>query len=124
MSFEKLAKRIVLNLLKLTKHRNGFVEVYFFDSGTIKKMPLTFRRREFNVLAFPAKKDFPRPDIRGRFLGEIYFNPQYISEKGESFSYLLIHGFLHLLGYDHKKINDRIKMERKEAELLSKISNS
>ena len=71
-----------------------------------------------NVLAFPAPKDFPRPDIKSKPLGEIYLNPQYIKENGENFIFMLIHGFLHLLGYDHQKRNDRIRMEKKERELL------
>ena len=74
-----------------------------------------------NVLAFPTPKSFPRPDINRKPLGEIYLNPQYIKENGEDLIFMFIHGFLHLLGYDHKRRNDRIRMEKKETELLKSL---
>ncbi len=37
---------------------------------------------------------------------------------------LLIHGLLHLFGYNHKKKSDRIKMEKTEQKLLQKTLNS
>ena len=92
-----------------------------------------------NVLAFPADLKFPRPDLKKPPLGEIYLNPLRIakeeleivslremsrSDRNWKLDYMLTHGFLHLLGYDHIKKNDRIVMEEKEAELLSAISKS
>jgi rRNA maturation RNase YbeY len=100
-------------LLRMTNRRKGHVEIYLVGN----------RAMTTNVLAFPAPKDFPRPDVRGEHLGEIYLNPRYVREHGEELSAMLVHGYLHLLLYDHKTRNDRIKMEGKEAELLSKIPN-
>lgn len=74
-----------------------------------------------NVLAFPADNAFPRPDLTKPNLGEILLNPSYITTHDEDFDYMLIHGFLHLLGYDHIKKNDRMKMEKKEYELLHRF---
>lgn len=72
-----------------------------------------------NVLAFPAVKGFPRPDLKGQKpLGELYLNPTYIKKHGEHFGYMVIHGFLHLIGYDHVLKRDRIVMERLEERLL------
>ena len=71
-----------------------------------------------NVLAFPAAKHFPRPDLPKKPLGEIYLNPEYIASHDEDLTFMLIHGFLHLLGYDHVKKNDRIRMESREKKLL------
>jgi rRNA maturation RNase YbeY len=72
-----------------------------------------------NVLAFRATKNFPFPDVRGKYLGEIYLNPLFISRHHESLRFMLVHAFLHLLGYDHKKRRDRIQMEQEETKLLS-----
>lgn len=74
-----------------------------------------------NVLAFPAPIHFPRPDRRGRFLGEICLNPSYIKAHGENLMLLVIHGFLHLLGYDHVRKSDRIKMEMRERALFRRL---
>ena len=64
-------------------------------------------------------------------LGDIVINlhqaKRQASEHGLTFTeelrWLLIHGLLHLIGYDHEKGGyDEKKMRRKEKELLSKIS--
>jgi rRNA maturation RNase YbeY len=77
-----------------------------------------------NVLAFPAENSFPRPDLKQPPLGEIYLNPKYITEHDEDFEYMLIHGFLHLLGYDHIKKSDRMVMEPEEQNLLRRFKKN
>lgn len=106
--FKPTIRRVVGFLEKKLKQEKSYLEVYLVGKEFMHK----------NVLAFPAPKGFPRPDVKLRPLGEIYLNPKYIQEKGEDLTFMLIHGFLHLLGYDHKKENDRISMESKEKELL------
>src|SRR3989344_3941969 len=125
--FKKLEFKIQTlgrELLKAEKKDGFYFEVYLVDRAFMNK----------NVLAFPAPRFFNRPDIKQKNLGEIYLNPDYIrNEKLEirnkelnfdkKLRYLLIHGFLHLLGYGHKKKGDTIIMQRKEAKLLSKFRN-
>lgn len=113
---EKPLHKVVFNLLKeFSKLRGVAIELYLVGNKFMAK----------NVLAFSAPKKFPRPDLRGKkWLGEIYLNPKYIERhasrvKRQELIYMLIHGFLHLLGYDHKKESDRIKMEKKEQHLLA-----
>jgi len=77
---------------------------------------------EKNVLAYPAPEGFPRPDLSGaRDLGELYINPEHIATHGEDFSFMAVHAFLHLLGYDHHGKHDTVKMEAKEQEILAAI---
>ncbi len=77
---------------------------------------------EKNVLAYPAADGFPRPDLgAARDLGELYINPGYIAAHGEDFSFMAVHAFLHLLGYDHRGKHDTVKMEAKEQEILAAI---
>ena len=78
---------------------------------------------EKNVLAYPAPEGFPRPDLSGvRDLGELYINPEHIAAHGEDFSFMAVHAFLHLLGYDHHGKHDTVKMEAKEEEILAAIN--
>src|SRR3989338_8338316 len=101
-------RRAALGLLKLSKIQNGHLEIYLVSNDFMNK----------NVLAFPAPKNFYRPDIKSeKSLGEIYLNLQYIKERDENLTDMLTHGFLHLLGYDHKKNRDKLKMEKKEKSL-------
>lgn len=87
------------------------VEVHLVGKSVMQK----------NVLSYVAPKGFARPDVLGKPLGEIYVNPAYIASHGEDFDLMLVHGFLHLLGYDHMNKRDRMKMEKKEARLLSQF---
>ncbi|MEK7590558.1 MAG: rRNA maturation RNase YbeY [Patescibacteria group bacterium] len=104
-------RRTIIKAAKFLKARDGYVEISLVNDKIMKK----------NVLAFPVPKNFPRPETGNKALGEVYLNPSYIQKKGESVSYMAIHGFLHLLGYDHKKKNDRMKMEQKERILFQKL---
>ncbi len=100
-------------LMKRFKKGGFYVEVVLVGNKTLKK----------NVYAYPAFPGFPYPGIKEKPLGEIYLNPTYIKRQGERVEFMLIHGFLHLLGYDHVKKNDRIIMERLEQKLLEEIRN-
>ncbi|MBI2025107.1 MAG: rRNA maturation RNase YbeY [Candidatus Harrisonbacteria bacterium] len=101
-------KRDARKLANFLREKNAYLEIFLVDDSFMNK----------NVLAFPAPKEFPRPDIKGKWLGEIYLNPHYIKKHDEDPTYMLIHGFLHLLGYDHLKKNDRIRMQKEENRLL------
>ena len=50
---------------------------------------------------------------------------QQAKEYGHSFerelSYMLVHGFYHLMGYDHIKEEDKIIMRPKEEQVLNKL---
>jgi probable rRNA maturation factor len=45
--------------------------------------------------------------------------------QGKSFdnhaAHLVVHGFLHLLGYDHENDADAVKMESREREILASL---
>jgi|SRR3989344_1054844 len=110
--YEDLTKKTLKGLEKLFDLKTKYVEVYLVGNKFMEK----------NVLSFPAPKDFPRPDVKNHeSLGEIYLNPLYIENKNEDFIFMLVHGFLHLLGYDHKIKSDAIIMEGKENEIMEKL---
>ena len=90
-------------------------EAYIVDNSFMEK----------NVLAYPAPEGFPRPDLQGvRDLGELYINPEYIAAHGEEFTFMAVHAFLHLLGYDHHGKHDTVKMEAKEEEILHALNTT
>jgi len=79
-----------------------------------------------NVLAFPATypKDLP---LDYPFLGDIVVCPDVLLKESQSlnkslnahWAHILIHGVLHLLGYDHIKEDDTIIMQSIESQLLA-----
>lgn len=122
--FEKEIKGIALKILKILKKEDVAVEIYLVGDKIMKELNKKFRgkNKAANVLSFVEPKNFPRPEIKGKFLGEIYLNfESSILNSQFSILYLLIHGLLHLSGYAHKKKNDRIKMEKKERSLITQI---
>ncbi|OGY66178.1 MAG: rRNA maturation RNase YbeY [Candidatus Harrisonbacteria bacterium RIFCSPLOWO2_02_FULL_41_11] len=113
-SASKLSRRLASLLRK-----NGLIEVYLIGDGRMKSLNQKFRgkNRATNVLSFTKPKNFPG-DAK---LGEVYLAPEYIKKNKEDLLLMLIHGVLHILGYGHQKKSDRIKMEKKEEELLLKL---
>lgn len=116
---EKRVLRALSGALRIFTKKDSELEVYLVGNGEMKKINRISRRKNkvANVLAFETPASFPHPQSRKRFLGEIYLAPDYILKKEEDISYLALHGLLHLLGYDHIKNRDRIKMEKKERAL-------
>lgn len=110
---EKKGKQIA-GLLKLKKP----VDIFLVDGETMRKLNKKYRKKNktTNVLSFAAPLNFPI-DV----LGEIYLDPKYIEKKGEDMAFMMLHGVLHILGYDHERNSDRIRMERKEEIILSKL---
>jgi len=64
-----------------------------------------------DVLSFPLDQRDRLPDGVPRQLGDVVLCPQVVGEEWEA---PLVHGLLHLLGYDHGP-----EMERRESELLN-----
>ena len=84
------------------------------------------KNKSTNVLAFPA--DIP-PGVEVNLLGDVVIClPEVQREAAEQmkpveahWAHLLIHGILHLQGYDHINSQDAERMEKKEIELLAAL---
>ena len=97
------------------------VSLVFVTDSQIRKLNERYRHKNkaTDVLSFPMNVK----DKRAKLLGDIVISADTAKrdakKKGirfeEELKFLLIHGFLHLLGYDHE-ISEREKkrMERKE----------
>jgi probable rRNA maturation factor len=84
-----------------------------------------------NVLSFPAlPPSGPRgPDEAPRMLGDIAIAYETTRREADDeqkpfdhhLSHLAVHGFLHLIGYDHETDDDAETMEALEREILSQL---
>lgn len=100
------------------------VELYFFDNLKMHEANLEYRNinKTTDVLSFPVEQ-FPKSP-----LGSILINidlAQDVSTNlnhdiNDEISLLFIHGFLHLLGYDHE--NDDGQMQEEEEKLIKKFN--
>lgn len=110
--FEKIVGKSIEEILKILKKKNVAVEIFLAGNGLMRQLNREYRGKDkaADVLSFVEPANFPHPEKKERFLGEIYLNLDEIANT----DYLLIHAMLHLLGYSHKRKSDRIKMEKKE----------
>ncbi len=119
---DKLARR-AQEILKMLGIRNATLDIILLNDKNISALKARFikKRTEPNVLSFPEPAHFPHPETKKRYLGEIYLNRDILRRSPERAPALLLHGVLHLLGYDHIKKMDAAKMEALEAKLLKKL---
>lgn len=108
--------------------RPAEVSLVLADDATVRDLNRDWRGKDkpTNVLSFPAEDDFPMPDAP-RLLGDIVLARETVArealEQSKSFdhhlSHLVVHGLLHLLGYDHIEDREAEEMEALEIDLLA-----
>ncbi|GAI17424.1 unnamed protein product [marine sediment metagenome] len=112
------------------------VSLVFTDSETVQRLNRDYRGVDeaTDVLAFymlpqkEADSSFVLPPDGITRLGEVIISyPQAVEQAKEQehsvekeLALLIIHGILHLLGYDHEKPEDERRMREREEELLRK----
>lgn len=104
------------------------VSLVFTNDAAIRILNADHRGKDkaTNVLSFPQDED---ADIYGPMLGDIVFAYETVereaAELGLAFSdhltHLCVHGFLHLLGYDHIEADEADKMESVEIAILDRL---
>lgn len=112
----KTLKKIVTFTLEKMNRDNVELSVVLCDDETIREYNRNYRNKDYatDVLSFPDG------DIIGRYiyLGDIIISidrvfaqsKEFEVEPTEEFVRLLVHGILHLLGYDHEKSEDDEKI--------------
>jgi len=115
------------NPISFLKNKKLNFSIQLAGNKEIKLLNKKFRKKSksTDVLSFPYNnlntlKKLKKKDI---YLGDIILNYYKIKKKNfkENFNKLWIHGFLHLVGYKHKKNNDYYKMNKLEKLIFSKI---
>ena len=114
------------------------VSLLFVDNSEIKEINSETRNidKETDVLSFPMfekseldekikNKDFLYEDMLGDIIISIEKVKEQAIEYGHSFerelSYMLVHGFYHLMGYDHIEEEDKKIMRPKEDKILNEL---
>jgi len=130
-------KKIVRQVLKAEGVAPLYeVSLVFTDSATVQRLNRDYRGVDepTDVLAFymlpqkGADSSFALPPDGVTRLGEVIISyPQAVAqakEQGHStereLALLVIHGILHLLGYDHEEPEEESKMRERERELLER----
>ena len=101
------------------------------NNKNIKKLNKVFRKKNksTDILSFPIDKKIKIK--KNTYLGDIIISYNYLDKPRsqdlksfkEKVAKILIHGFLHLLGFDHKKNKDYFKMLKEENLLFKSVQS-
>ena len=101
------------------------------NNKNIKKLNKVFRKKNksTDILSFPLHKKIKI--VKNTYLGDIIISYNYLDKPRsqdlksfkEKVAKMLIHGFLHLLGFDHKKNKDYFEMLKEENLLFKSVQS-
>jgi probable rRNA maturation factor len=104
----------------------GELSLVFTDDAGMRRLNAKWRGKDkpTNVLSFPQK--------RGLLLGDVILAAETVAREAalaskpleDHMAHLIIHGFLHLLGYDHQAEAEAAKMEQLERVALETLGIS
>lgn len=139
-SYEKLIEKVLTKCFEEEHLENSklCITVTLTNPENIRKINKEYRNidRATDVLSFPMfekeeldekikNNDFEHEDMLGDLVISIEKVEEQAKEYGHSFerelSYMLVHGFYHLMGYDHIKEEDKLKMRPKEEKVLNEL---
>ena len=139
-TYEEIIKKVVEQCFKEEKLEQSklYVSITLTTPDNIHKINKQYRDvdRETDVLSFPMyekeeidkkieNQDFEHEDVLGDIIISIERVKEQAKEYGHSFerefAYMIVHGFYHLMGYDHIKEEDKIIMRPKEENVLNKL---
>jgi len=130
---ELLVRRTAEHLLLLTERPDTELSILLVDDRQIAELNKYWRRKSgpTNVLSFSLTEG-DDTSMAMNLLGDIVISVDTAAReaKYEGISFharleaLLVHGFLHLIGYDHEKSeHEAMRMHNKEKELLQQLTN-
>ena len=122
-------KKVIDYAIEHEKLDNLEFNIIIVDNDYIHELNRTYRKidRETDVITF-ALEDFEKiKDAEKRVLGDIYISIDKAKEQAEEYghsllrelSFLAVHGFLHLLGFDHMNPEDEKEMFTRQEDILN-----
>jgi len=123
---------IKLRLKKLSKvsrfkNKNQEFTILLTNNKKMKTLNRKFRNKNktTDVLSFPIKNIYKKKN----YIGDIALSFEIINKRSKfstfnfEFDKMWIHGYLHLIGHDHKKMKDFKKMNKKENLIFNYLNN-
>ena len=137
--YEQIVKKVVEQCFREEKLENSklYITIILTTPSQIREKNKEFRNmdKETDVLSFPMfekdeldkkiqEQDFLYEDV----LGDIIISIEQVEKQAveynhsfeREFSYMIVHGFCHLMGYDHIEEEDKKIMRQKEEKILDR----
>ena len=129
----KKIKQTVQVILDALDCPNGEISILIVDDPQIEELNQQYLNRKgpTNVIAF-AMREGEFSDLSPHLLGDVVISTDTAAREAQiastsmerRFNELLVHGILHLMGYDHETSEDDARvMEDKSRELMKHIRN-
>ncbi len=121
---------VISKIMKILDCADKEISINFVDDAKIKQLNKQYlgRDKATNVLSFSLRED-EYGDINPQILGDIVISVETAQKDAaygnltvdQEIDFLIIHGLLHLLGYDHENTTKKEtnKMRKKEKELFN-----
>ena len=138
--YESTIKKVLKECYEVENLVNSklIITVTFTTPENIRKINNKYRNidRATDVLSFPMfekdeldkkikEQDFICEDVLGDIIISVEKVEEQAKEYGHSFerelSYMVVHGFYHLMGYDHIEEKDKVIMRPKEEKALNRL---
>ena len=138
--YKEIIKRVIEQCFKEEKIEKSklYISITLTNPEHIHEINKQYRNvdRATDVLSFPMfekkeidekikNNDFEHEDVLGDIVISIEKVEEQAKEYGHSFerelAYMAVHGFYHLMGYDHMEENEKKEMREKEENILSKL---
>ncbi len=130
-----LVRRTCIAVLRMEKFEGpAEISVTFVDNDQIKELNAQYREKDFatDVLSFPMGNDGiydTDPKTGAKILGDVVISMEKAQEQAilyghtiqREVAYLTAHSVLHLLGYDHMKNLDKVRMREKEDIVMEQL---
>ncbi len=124
---KSVVRRAIAQAAAATRSSHGAeLAILLTDDSAIRALNRDWRGidKATNVLSFPADNGGAQPH-----LGDIVLAYETIAREAKSehkvfahhVAHLAVHGFLHLLGYDHERDKDAHEMEQAERDILRQL---
>ena len=139
-NYNKVIERVLTQCFKEERLENSklSITITLTTPENIRNINREYRNidKATDVLSFPMfekdeldkkieNQDFKYEDILGDIIISIEKVEEQAAEYGHSFerelSYMIVHGFYHLMGYDHIKEEDKKNMRPKEEKILNEL---
>ena len=136
--YENVIEKVLIKCFEVEKINNSklYIGITLTNPENIRKFNNEYRNidKETDVLSFPMFEKNEIDNIKNTefedTLGDIIISIERVYEQAEEYghsferelSYMIVHGFYHLMGEDHIEENDKVKMRAKEEFVLNSLN--
>lgn len=110
------------------RRRDAELSIRIVDAAESRALNRAYRGQDkpTNVLAFPA--DLP-PELKLPLLGDLVICREVVEAEAAAqakppeahWAHMVVHGTLHLLGFDHESATEAVTMEALETEIIAEL---